>query len=436
MASRKERRKWSMKVGKVFYTMPRDGSVKDTVWLRRHKVEQRLSDVLGFPGVHICIDGPTGTGKTSLALTELNSEDFEYTLVQVTEKMDWTEFCKRLATPPSDRESSLSAELGVGVEGLVPTGKLEVSLGSTRRPSDSVGLLEEVAKRWSEHDVCQMMTGEKTALLIDDFERASDEILVRVADMSKLLTESYVHPVAKLIIVGTGDIYRRLYQANPSLEARLEEISLGTLPTATDSWKFLQMGFEKLGLTHPANDEHVSREENVQCMQAIYQAADGLPKTLNELGRDISLRGLGRNRISPADVKEIADQIPRKGLSRFRHEFSEIMRLVEKSTAVRILLQQLYETGIGQIHHWSEIVSKEVGELPEDQLATAIQELVEVGFLIQTGPFGDVLYVTDPLVAHTLGVIIENPEKYGQQLEKYAPMGQLTLPFPVEDRRS
>lgn len=168
-------------------------------------------------------------------------------------------------------------------------------------------------------------------------------------------------------------------------------------------------------------------------MRAIYDAANGLPKSLNELGRDISLRGIGRNRISPADVKTLADEMPKRNVTLFRGEFPKVMKLVERSPAARAVLHHLYRIGIGQIHAWSEVISSLSPEFPEDQVDNAIREFVQAKFLVQTGQQGDVLFVVNPRLAHTLGVIIEDPLKYGQSPRKYAPMGQLTLPFRVQD---
>lgn len=428
-----QREKWLRSIGKVFKTNPRNGNEESTVWLRRRKLEERFNDVLGFSGVHICLDGPTGTGKSSLAITGLNRAEIKYVLVQLTEKMNWADFCKRLVTLPVIHESSVSAGLDVGVEGLVPKGSFQVSLGASKRATDSVDLLEKIAGSWAEHDICNMMVKKETALLIDDFERANPEIVVRIADMCKLLTESYVHPAAKLIVVGTGDIYKNLYLANSSLEARLEEISVGTISDANESWTFLRMGFEKLGLRHPGNSRFVSKEERLECIRAVYDAADGLPKTLNELGRDISIKGFNRSGVTPTDVKEVARQMPEKGLSRFQREFSKMTKLIEKSTAARIVLYKMYKSGIGQIHYRSDLIKSLKYELPEEQVDSAIQELITSEFLIQTGPHEEVLYVTDPKFAHNLGVVIEDPEKYGQSPDKYALIGQLTLPFFVRD---
>lgn len=479
---------WSSKVGKVFNTMPRDGNHHSTVWLTRKVLEKRFSALLSFPGVHICLDGPTGTGKSSLALTELNKANLNYKIVQITKFMNWGKFCQEVVSEKnrksalngnklanlaneinkkfnSEELSGLCYDLDIDDENFALGGKkskarelvkycdrhniidsLVDKLNELRDGTDWKLFVEEMESSSlqksrradiTEHDICEFLSSNGLSLLIDDFERSNQEIVERIADMCKLLTESYVHPSTKLIIVGTDDIYKRLYEANPSLEGRLEELSVGTLPSPEDSWKFLQIGFEKLKLRHPAMEakenrfSSVTQDDNLKSMRAVYEAANGLPKSLNELGRDISLTGIDRKRISPDDVIKTANKMPQKALSRFKRKHREIIKMVEADAAIRIVLQELYQTGIGQIHHWSEIVSSLTPEIPESNLNKALSELVSTHFLVQTGWDGDVLFVSDPRMAHTLGVVIENPEKYGQKAEKYAPMGQLTLPFDM-----
>jgi hypothetical protein len=424
-----ERKKWASKVGRVFTTTPRDGNSKSTVWLPRTKSENRFGEVLENPGVHICVDGPTGTGKTSLALTVLHKAEIKYTLVQITQSMDWAGFCKRLIHPLSNEEFAVSTEVELGVDKWLPHGKFRVSLGSKGRPSEDLNLLDSLAKSWSEHDICQLMATQNTALLIDDFERANDDIVRRVSDMCKLLTQSYQKPYAKIIVVGTSDICKRIYDANPSLESRLEEISLGTLPSQYDSWRFLLLGWDRLKLRHPGNDNLVTKEERYECVEAVYEAADGLPKGLNELGRDISMRGLARSRISPADVKEVAREMPKNLLRIYRSEFPVLVKCVEGNPVVRAVLQHLYSEGIGHIHNWSDIEAALQPNYSSDQIDNAVCELVNANFLVNTGIRGDILFVTKPSLAHTLGVLVSNPERYKVPKSMYGRDGQLVFPL-------
>ena len=426
---------WASRVGSVFNTMPRDGSNRLTVWLPRTSMERRFTEVLENKGVHICLDGPTGTGKTSLALTQLHRSKVKYALVQITQLMDWPEFCKRLVSPGNNDESALSAEFELGIDKGLPQGKFRVALGAKSRPSDNIEFIELVVKSWTEHDVCQNIVKENIALLIDDFERANENIVRRVSDMCKLLTQSYQGPNAKIIVVGTDDICKRLFEANPSLESRLEEVSLGTLPDKNESWKFILLGFDALKLGHPANDYRVTKEQLLECIEYVYEAADGLPKTLNEIGREISLKGVARTRITPKDIKDVAGPMPVKHLKIFRSEFPKIVKCVEGNPAVRAVLLHLYSEGIGQIHHWTDVESALQPDYSVDQIENAICELINSNFLIRTGIYGDVLFVAKPTLAHTLGVLVANPQKYDLPRSFYGKDGQLVFPFFKKDEQ-
>lgn len=422
---------WVKKVGRVFNVNPRNGTLKQTVWLPRRSLESSFREAAETQGVHICLDGPTGTGKSSLALTGLHSLKFRHTLVQVTNHMSWPEFCRQIAGSPKNDESSLTAEASVGIDKGLPKGDFRVALGAKSRASDDLDLLDKMSASWTEHDVCKIMAKEDITLFIDDFELAKDDLVIRVADMCKILTESYVSPRAKLVIVGTGDIYRRIYKANESLEGRIREISLGTLPRPEDSWKFLQIGFEALKLRHPANDRRlVSSEENVECMKSVYRAADGLLKSLTELGNKIATKGFGRPRVSPSDVLDVASIMPLNNYKMFRREFPQILGAVEQNPTVRAVLEALYQNGIGQIHHWDDLALSVEGDHPVDQIESAIGELVATGFLIQTGRTGDVLFAAHPPLAHTLCVVASHKDEFhnAQRLFK-GEAQQLSLPL-------
>jgi AAA domain len=437
---------WLIEVQKVFNVVPRDGSIEGTVWIERTEEQNKLHDLLGLVGVHICIDGSTGTGKSSLAITELHKSKLKYVLVQLTQATTWAELCRQLVQRvPSTRENSASAELEAGLDGVIPKLGFRVSLGTSNRASDSIGVGESIASSWSEHDVCQMLYNEQKVLLIDDFDQANEEIQRRTVGMCRLLTETYVHPKAKLVIVGTDDICQRLFRINRSLEGRLEEVSLGTFPDSGLSWKFLQMGFNKLNVAHPGKDSKLveprflTDSDNSICMQAIYIAADGLPKSLNQLGKDISLKAVnlngsrrgqkGNGRITVYDITSTSKSAPMRNLSNFEMQFPRILGLVRRSGEARMVLAYLYKSGIGRVFSWAHIVSVLSYTLPQESVNTALNELVECNFLVRTGRYNDVLFVFDPALAHTLAVIASNPTEYGQSVEAFGPLAQLSLPL-------
>lgn len=347
--------------------------------------------------------------------------------------MDWAGFCKRLIEPYTNEESSLSAEVEGGIDKGLPQAKFKFSLGMKGRPSDDLDYYDKIANSWTEHDVCKNMMQENIALVIDDFERANDDIVRRVSDMCKLLTQSYSKRYAKIIVIGTGDICKRLFDANLSLESRLQEISIGTIGKKYESWKFLQLGFEALGLRHPANDKYIEKVELAECVQAVYEAADGLPKSLNELGREISFKGEGGRRISPKDIKDIASHVPKNNLKIFRREYPLILKCIQNNPVVRAVVEFLYREGIGDIHNWSELVTAMEPTYTEEQVDNAICELINVQFLVKTGRHGDIFFVSQPTLAHTMGVLVAYHHKYKLPPSMYGKDGQLVFTFLQKD---
>jgi len=422
--------KWVKKVGAAFRSKPRIGGKKGIVWLDRTDIENDFQKLILTPGINICLDGPSGTGKTSLALTSLDKLGIEYEQVQVTQNMDWKGFCRRLIEIAPNREASISAEILGSLEGVLPSGSIKLSLGSKGKPSEQYELWDTVLSNCDEADICAALSKKDAIVVIDDFEKAQDELVTRIADMCKLLTQSFETEVGKILVIGTGDIFSRIYGGDPALEERLQQFSLGTLPSPEWSWKYLQLGFEALGLYHPANSRFSSPQDNLNCMNEVYKAANGLFKGLTALGRQICFsQGLNAKGISHKTVLEEARKIPPQNYKRFRRKFPMIFKCIEANPVVRGVLQYLYDSNIGQIHNWNDISFDLNKKYDMFQIDNAISELVEVGFLVRTGKEGETLFVHEPILAHIFGVVISYPNEFEIPLEFSTVFGQYKLPF-------
>lgn len=404
------------RIDDVFNTLPRDGNRKGTVWLERKEIERKLQSDIGARGVHLCIDGPTGTGKSSLATTILNRMQVPFRLIQVTKSMTWTDFCYRIIKPPRNKTSSFQATVELGVSKGLPTALLNLAVGTKHSGITDQELRTKIGATITEDVLCELMAEKNVTLLIDDFERASGQIVQRVSDMCKLLTQSYISKHAKLVIVGTDDIYSRLTRINRSLDERLLEISIGTFSSKLDSWNFLRMGFDKIGLENPAGlarRGHVSKADLSRCVEAVHEAVNGLPKSLNSLGRAISMNAREhRKRISVHDILNTSLNVPKKNIRKFSARYPEVLIAAKRDPVIRDVLSYLYKIGIGQIHRLGDVVQKLDAKISEQQIRSAIGELIKTGYLTQTGFNNDILFVTDPAFAHTLGVIVAYPEKY------------------------
>jgi hypothetical protein len=202
-------RGWSARVNRVFDTRPRDGASPGSVWLPRREVENQFSDLLFQDGVHICVDGPSGTGKTSLVLTQLSKEQRRVIKVQLTNSMKWTDLCREVIGDISKADSKFSLEALIG---LSP--ELKVGFGRKSK-GDNLARWKAVGSQINEADLCRAIQSTNSVLFIDDFEKADESIVTKVADVCKLMTQSFS---GKIVIVGTDNIYLRIMSKEPALE--------------------------------------------------------------------------------------------------------------------------------------------------------------------------------------------------------------------------
>jgi len=345
--------------------------------------------------------------------------------------MTWSEFCKELILLPPTSESSFSAELELGIQHGLPTGKFRVSFGEKEKAVDDVDYIAKVSTLWTEHDVARQMVRLDAALLIDDFERAQPALLSRIADLAKILTQSFASRRAKLLIVGTGDVYRRLVSQNKALKDRIEEVSLGTLSNRGDSWRFLELGFEKLRLRHPGTSRYQAQQSQLQaCVTEAYLAANGLPKALNHLGQSIAIAAKRRSGISAADVINGSKHMLEKRWEECQYEFPQLLALLRNDHAAMEVIKCLYTRGIGSIHR-SSVIHQEVDRsLSSEMIEQALDELARIGFIVRTGVSGGIVFVEDPGFAHTLGVVLSSPDRFPAAARILESSKQLSLAFP------
>jgi hypothetical protein len=386
---------------------------------------------LESPGVNICLDGPTGTGKSSLATTTFNRMKIPFRLVQITKSMTWSDFCYRIIRPPKTPITSSESSVEFGLSRGLPTALIKIAIGSKSEYED-YELKNRIKEVVTEDIVCELMAENDVALLIDDFEKASNPILVRISSMCKLLTESFISKNAKIIIVGTDDIYSRIINEDVSLDDRLSQISIGTFATKYESWNFMRLAFEKLNLENPVslyNKKYISKDKLDECVDAVFEAADGLPKRLNVLGRDIAKNASNkRRRISVADVINTSNRMPKEAMEKYSTDYPIVINAA-KDPSVRLVLKYFYHKGVGQIHKLGQIIDSLSEHINEQQIRNAIGTLISLSFLTQTGFNNDVLFVRNPAFAHTIGVVATYPNKYNAPKQLREKNAQLFLPY-------
>lgn len=412
-----DRRTWAGKAGRVFDTRPRVAS-RNTVWLERKAAYEALADAIEQPGTHVCLDGPTGVGKTSLVHTYIAKEQIQHCSIMATHDMTWVDLCRRLIGTRDSAETTTSGEFEAGISNGLPTAKFKVHLGTKERPLDDITYIDKLATTWTEHDVAKQLATRHLVLVVDDLEVASDALITRIADLCKILTQYYVSDITKLIMVGSGDIFVRLHKANPALDERVSQVSLGAFKYASDSRLFLARGLDRLFLRHPWNSV-IPREFDVRdkCRDAVWEAADGLPKSLNRLGYAIAVRGRGRSGVTASDIFECSQAMIEEHWLQYSQEFPEVLESLETSPGAVRLLRCMYEDGITRIHKVSRLItraSEAFGQEP--QLASkdvdrGIELLVRSGFIIRTGKSFELIFVKHPAAAHTLGVVMRDPSR-------------------------
>ncbi len=423
----------SNEISRTFFTTPRDGYGKGNLWIKR-KEENRLSLLLDNLGESVCIDGPTGTGKSSLAITILKQKKIDFILVQVTKNMSWSDFCRKIFNSKINENNSFETGLETSIEKGLPLFNLHFGFNSERNSLENLEYEEKLIEKMTDDKICNILYTHKLSLLIDDFERASDEILSNIGEMCKLLTESYISNKTRLVIVGTDDIYKRLTYFNKSLEGRLKELSLGTIENKSESWAFLTHGFDRLNLKHPEYEYKkkigsISVEDIRLCKDACYDAADGLLKSINELGSEIARHATPSRRISKATILEVSKKLLERNITRFNQYYPKVFKIISQSVIAKNIIITLYTSGIGQIHNWDDI-SNTLGEsVDSKQIEDAICQLVEIDFLTRTGYNGEVLFVTNPTLAHTIAAVVNNPEKYSVPRSFMINNNQFVLPF-------
>lgn len=433
MSQKNEYSIWARKVGAVFSVNPRFGYRNEMLWIKRDPSERQFAEAYERPSMHVCVDGATGSGKSSLVRTYLENNKVQYALVQVTKEMHWADLCKEILQKPQNWHTSFNVEFEGGLKGYEPQVGFRIGFGTQIDDLDDLELLEKTSRIWTEHDVAREMVRQKASLMVDDFENASPELVNRISDLAKILTQSYLHPNGKVIVVGTGDIYLRLLKQNSSLRDRISQVTLGSLPSVGLSWKFLMEGFERLKLKHPGNSIYPNeREKRINCAKAIFDAADGFPKSLNKLGQEIALKAIGRSAVSASDIIGQANEMLIRNWYECRALKPEWLNLIKENRSAREVFKHLCTTkGIGAVYNTTSILDSL--QRINRNVYEAIDLLIEIGFLTKTGLSADVVFVADPSIAHTISVVISNPGQFegGVQLAELS--SQLSLPL-YEDK--
>ena len=444
-------------INEVFTIEPRNANENPKNWITRPELHD-FTQSLFSDGLSICIDGPTGVGKSSLATSGLHSVCFEHGLrlgfvvVQCESNMSWGELCWQFVQGLLDPnllagEGSEIAKASVSINAYFA----KIGVDWKKRDISDIRRLKEYVLEWGINDLAKIVHDTQVVLCIDDAEKLSDDLFEMIADLCKKFSGT---KSGKLVVVGMGDIYRRTLEYDPSLDGRIREIVLGGLSDQLEnrSWNYLCDGLKSLGFHEPRElirrPNQTNYRENKalidQCIAQIFDATSGIPKLLNVLGARLALFSAGTNsrrrNVTTSDFLEVTEDFIREQITKNSRSHRELIKIFQDDVTARLVIAALVTLGISRPSHIEDIVrtiqsngSPQHHADSEVSIVNAINHLVEQKILVRTGPSNDVVYALDPPVIHSFGVAIKMREKYKISGDHFGELGQLQLPLLLED---
>lgn len=230
------------------------------------------------------------------------------------------------------------------------------------------------------------------------------------------MTQAHVAEDSKLVLIGAADIYKRLLSLHHALDERVTQVSLGAFARPDDARLFLTMGFAAMKLWHPWISQYKKEQgKRAECAEAIWEAANGLPKSLNSLGYDVALKSEGRASVTAALLIDECRRVTDDHCAQYSRDFPHVLHLLEGNAVAVSVVRRLYEEGIARIHRIPTVVDylhRHGERIPADEVNVAIDGLVDIEFLVRTGRRGELVFVQNPTAAHTLGVVLRTPDRF------------------------
>ncbi|WP_298242701.1 AAA family ATPase [uncultured Bradyrhizobium sp.] len=396
-------------VSLAFSTQPTRGD-NEELWLRREALEREVSYQLGTTDQHLCIDGPSGTGKTSLVQKIFSNRSRDFMHVQLSKDMHWKDFCRQFVEIP--RRTKVSREASAkGILNLFKFGgEFNFKYGDEFSEKDSYELQLKKAEQWGAHDVAKWVHDNKLVLVVDDFEVADEDTVGRIAAVCKLLGQSFE---GKLVLVGTDDILKRLLKANPALTHRISEITVGGLANAGESVGYLNSKFDFLDIKTPASDRRLTRTEKLQYAEYIFDAANGLMKQLNWLGQHLVAKVGSGNRLTLPTVREVCRKIIADFRLENRDSIRNISRVIENNADFSDVFSFLVSRSVSSITRLSEIDEHLSGKYRADSIKSALEYLEESGIIVTTGVSEVRVFFKNPPLMNCIAAHLSHGADYG-----------------------
>ncbi|PTW44267.1 ATP-binding protein [Rhodovulum kholense] len=397
-------------IGRVFDTHPIDGS-DASLWLRRESLERKLQHYLGLPNQHICVDGPSGTGKTSLVKKIFSENNHGLIHIQITSDMKWEDITRQFVEIPASTKRSSATNVRGVLSLFRPSLSGELRYGEEFSEKDSYELLMAKAEKWKSHDVAKWISDNDLILIIDDLELASDEIVKSIASLGKLLGQSHK---GKMVLIGVNDILERVTASNPSLRHRISELTVGGLSDVIESSDFVLRKFEILGVKTPLNNRRCNKETKMQCRQMIFDAANGLLKELNSLGMTLAeeLRG-GRTNLSVSDVKKVCFRTVRQKRFQNKDEIRAVSSVLLKNRDYHDVFQFLLSRSASSVTYYAEVEEELGSRYGEDNIRSALEYFEQRDLVVITGNQDVRLFFKNPPLLNCIKAHLRSGNRYG-----------------------
>jgi hypothetical protein len=435
---------WSEKVSKVFNAKPLIAEEGNTRWIERSE-ETKLRSAIASIGIHACLYGPSGSGKTSLAKTALarmGRRGKRHIYVRINNSTTWSSFKSQIIENKQakvDTESTTGIKLGI--KNLLPYIEFSGQLGEggVRSAIERSKIVDSI----NLSTLAQILVDSGICLVVDDVNFANDLLLRELTDLAKEITDYPSENSAKIIFVGADDIFIRIIKTEPSLKDRMDEIALGSIedPESADRqikrdrvWKFIWDGLSMLGFNK--SDTCISKEHQAICMKSVEHAADGLPKCIVRLGRNISEACAGKSFVTVSDITKCADQMTVRNFQNYRANYRTLIECLRKDKLLPDICVWMFNQGASRIHTVEHVAEDMRDIAPYYLIEESLKVLEALNFIVLTGSSLNVFFARDPLLAHTLGVALSHPEQCGIRENYFGidqSVKQLFLRFPSKN---
>lgn len=381
----------------IFSTQP-IGEWREDIWLPRVPLEREFSYTIGATSQHICVDGPSGTGKTSLTQSMFFRYATPYISVQIYDGMTWQQFCRNFIEAPRNTKITDTSMFRGVFKFFQPEVGFDFRYTNEWSAKESMEIVSHLADVWTPDDVAKSIALNDFTLIVDDFERGEGDLVRNIASLVKILGQSYR---GRVVVVGTDDVLMKLVKINPSISARVSEITVDGLGSPVDSANFIIRKFKLLKINTPftsSGNSAVSRE--VQTL--VYSATSGLLKDLNELGLALAREVSAKRILSLNALRKICQVMIKEKSYRMRSQCRALARVVNQSIESQRVVEFLATRGASKATFVAEIQDHFLNTLDDDKIEEVLSILESEGVLALTGAERRKVFFKNPIMFNSV----------------------------------